>query len=437
MNIQTAQPALKLFLLTIFALTSSCAPLTAAPSPTATPAPSQTPTATVTPSPTNTPEPIGPKGIIFYSDRDTLYSMDLESQKPKIVLQDVSDYWITDHNIYATLFSKQSNGKEIFRTNLDGSEQQQLTTAGVIQIFNIDPTSRYLVYNNNKFSLVILDLLKDTSQVVAERNENVNGSEWIIANSWSPDGKKFIYGRVINPASDDICTPFIYDITTKLSTELSRVGAGCGAMWSPDSQNILFTTFRDQQLQMGIFNLESATANYIPIGGRSFYSGAWSRDHEQFLMAVFDEQNQTYLYMFDWETVSVSLISKIGRLQHPLHFSWSPNGDMVLYEQEEPSLSYKHYLYWLDIKNKKITNLYTLLGLDAHFDYWWDYSPTWSPDGKYFAYFTMSSGEIDYEQDFVLNIESIETEGNIQIQVPRKGSSIRMFWINDEIESEN
>ena len=47
MNKHTTVSALKLFLLIIFALTSSCAPLTVVPSPTLTPAPSQTPTATV------------------------------------------------------------------------------------------------------------------------------------------------------------------------------------------------------------------------------------------------------------------------------------------------------------------------------------------------------------------------------------------------------
>ncbi|MBK9207092.1 MAG: PD40 domain-containing protein [Anaerolineales bacterium] len=322
----------------------------------------------------------------------------------------------------------------------DGSQPKQLTTGGATG-FNTDPNEQYLTYNTYDRALKILDIVKKTSELIAKPS---NYSEWVWAHSWSPDGKKLIYTRVINPANDNICSLFIYDVVTKKSTEL--MGVGCDANWSPDGKSILFTTkeegqifntHKDQQLQIGILNLEKGDISYVPVGAYSYYSGSWSRNGKQLLMAVIDEQKQTYLYVFNWKDSSVNLISKIGYLQWPIYYSWSPDGNMVLYELIESSLSYKHYLYLLDIKNKEITNLHTLLGLDTRFDYWWKYSPIWSPDGKYYAYFTMSSMETNYEQNFVLNIKSIESEGNIQFQVPRKGFSIRMLWINNETEFEN
>jgi len=436
--------SLKFFLLLVLALSSACGPVTAVPSPTLTPAPSQTPTATATPSPTDTPEPIHPKGIIFYSDRNTLYSIDLESQQSKAVLHFPDPNFsllIVNDSIYLTAFSDKTKQNEIIKTNLDGTEQQQLTTGGARQINSIDPTNHYLTFFNEDMSLLILDLSDNTSKVIAERTKNI--VESISFTSWSTDGKKLIYNRILNPAIDNICTPFIYDITTKSSTELAFVGDGCSANWSPDGKSILFSTQQEgqisntdiyQQLQLGILNLEKGDISFVSVGLYTYLKGSWSRNDKQLLMALIDEQKQTYLYVFNWEDNSINLISKIGYLQWPIYYSWSPNSDMVLYEQGEPSLSDKKYLYLIDIAKKTTTNLSTIQrGIEVHgriTEYWWWYHPTWSPDGRYFSYLTMSSNETDYEQNFILNIQSISSEGSMQIQIPRKDFIDRMLWIN-------
>ena len=425
MNKYFTQYFSRFLLLIVIAFSSGCGQSTTIDSPTLAPKLSQT----LTPNPTNTPEPIHPEGIIFYSGFNILYSIDLEGQRSKVVLKPPhgSSYLIRNNSIYITLFSEKSKHNEVFRTNLDGTEQRQLTTDSVIQIFNIDQTNHYLVYNNQEVSLIVLDLLNLTSQVIAERNKNAKGDEWIFAKSWSPDGKQLIYERVLNPAADDICTLFVYNITTGTSVQLPPNADGaCGANWSPNGKSILFTTYKDQEFEVGILNLENGDIDYVPVGAFSYYSGSWSRDRKQLLMALTDEQDQTYLYTFNWEDNSINLVLKIGHPQHPSYFAWSPDGNMVLYEQEE--LSYKHSLYLLDLKNKKLTNLYTLRGLDMRYDFWWRYSPTWSSDGRYFTYFTMSSSETDLQQDFILNIRDVHADGSLQIRVPGQDYAGIVSW---------
>ncbi len=227
------------FLLMCIAVSSGCGPASIAASTTLTLIPSQTLIATTISNPTNTPEPIHPEGIIFYSDFNSIYSINLKSRKAKVLFDNSYPYFVASNYIYVRLLSEKSKAYEIFRSNFDGTELQQITNDGASGIFNVDPFNRYLTYRNGQANLMMLNLYNNVSTFIAKPNKSTKGTEWLYADSWSPDGKNLIYDRMLNPGADDVCSLFIYNIQEEKSTGLlSNKNVGCPIAWSPDGRNI-------------------------------------------------------------------------------------------------------------------------------------------------------------------------------------------------------
>ena len=419
MNKQTAQPALKLFLLTIFALTSSCAPLTAVPSPTATPAPSQTPTATVTPSPTNTPEPIHPSGAVFYFANTAVYSVDLKNQQVKTVIQlsPLSGYFIANNSIYTILFSKTSSFYEIFKISIDGSQSEQLTTGGIIDAFNTDPGGKYLTYSNGERVLEIFDIAAQTSEVIAKPSKD---SEWVWAYSWSPDRTKLFYGKFV--PDFDICAPFIYDLNEKKSTAiLPDKKVSCNAEWSPDGAFMaiandagfyLWNTKENSVRQVLL------SPNYVMFDGF-----IWDTNGKNIFVSTSEA-----IYRYEVNSGKLEEISSYPDLDVPA--TASPDRKMILYEPINTDTTTD--LYLLDLETKETVKIHShpaILYYGKTVDTGpWDYSPAWSPDSKYFAYFTTPESTKDGAQRLFITIYEVQTGNSISFEVPPVNHA--GFWKN-------
>jgi Tol biopolymer transport system component len=491
--------SLKFFLLLILALSSGCGPVTAIPSPTLTPAPPQTPTATVTPSPTNTPEPIHPDGTLIYSDSHHIYSVDLRTQETKTIFETdklLGIAIIIKSQIYITTNTKSNENPylaEIIRLNLDGTNIEQLASNAEkyssYYLQSISPNEEYLVFYGAR-TMFILDTNTKSIQSIPEED-----SHRLFSMMWSPDSKKIFFldavyssgwgqSRLLkysvgtnkletmlpkfpnpnfildpeNPASVAIWSPdkvkvllnlsnnfsflsknvvqpylYIYNTTNQDLEQIELPGEASTVIWLRDGEKILLGIWDENQ--PSIFLLDTKSKELKKIKDNEYiYDFSWSPDYQKLVIST-QKDKQTYLYLFDKTNSSLELLSDIGYLQNPFNMSWSPNSDMVLYEQTEPSLSEKHYLYLLDINQETTTRLQSEKGVEVKTritEYWWWYHPTWSYDGTYFAYLTLSSNQTDHQQDFFLNIHSVQSMESIEIQIPSQGWISNIYWLSSK-----
>jgi Tol biopolymer transport system component len=437
MNKHFTKNIFRFLLLIVIALSSGCIQSTTGDSTTLTPATSQTLTETATSSSINALEPIHPDGTIFYMVNDgrhqTIYSVDLKSQQTEIALQTSNyfSYQVIDNFIYATFLSEKSNRIEIFKTNLDGSGKEQLTITSkdVVGIFDTDPTNRYLIYtvsNGVQVNLRILDLHNNKSEIIAEPDKNHEDAEWFFANSWSSDGKKLIYRKDLDPAGSPKCTLFVYDVIEKKSTELlPNKPVNCTANWSPDGKNIAFSSADFQQSKVYILNLESNILKQFSIGGEnSFgpYGLMWSSDGTKLLFST-----GKIVYLLNADSGNFEVISAYPDLTGS--FIASPDRNMILYENRTVNTD----LYLFNMTEKTTEKIYSqesiLMG-NTSTD--WFYSAVWSPDGKYFGYFTTTEPNNDSQTNprpVLLNVYSIETSETVSIEVPADGYMVyATYW---------
>ncbi|HEX2998331.1 MAG TPA: hypothetical protein VHP14_26130 [Anaerolineales bacterium] len=293
----------------------------------------------------------------------------------------------------------------------------------------MDPQKHYLVYNNRNVSLLILDLWNKKSQVIAERNKNAQGIELIFANSWSPDGKKLIYRRVLNPAADDICTLFVYDTDRKESIELSPAEkTGCFAAWSPEGENIALPGASG----IYIFNVQTTERYRIPFDNLTYLyleDLFWSGNREK----LFFSGNQK-IYALDLNSHQLEVIARYSDRFNS--FIPSPDKNMMLYEEEMRTSKTDLYLFDITKKNnKKIYSHESILSSGKTLDKInWRYSSVWSPDGEYFAYFTTSEPDNysrKWTRPITLNIYGVETGNSVSFEVPTKSGYMVFgtYWV--------
>ncbi|MFZ5878075.1 MAG: hypothetical protein ACOY0R_01775 [Chloroflexota bacterium] len=441
MNKHTTQSALKLFLLITVALTSSCAPLTAVPSPTATPAPSQTPTATVTPSPTNTPEPIHPEGTLIYSDHETIYSIDMQSQTISSIFttDGVESILISKKYIYITnssSISETPQKQEGLRINLDGTSLERfIASTGEheyqkYEILGFSPDEKHIAfYKAGK--VVIVDT---ETKGIQEINELP--SHRFLTAYWSLDSLKlflidiqlseYSIGEHMRLLQYSLVDRKITELLTDFpSVDFKWFIEGKFWSWSPDGQHVLLTPSGTNSVYL--FNTEDKSLEPIKVIGNSF-NYRWSQDGQWVLFNVTNNR-QTSISILNIETGGVAQVSSLTPSNYGYDCDWSPNEKMLL------CTTNSYDLYLIDLDKDTSTHIQHVQGLEAYDKvstfYVWNYQTVWSADSKYFVYLTMSNSDPkDHKQDFILNIQSVNTGERLQIQIPRENEIEKIYWLS-------
>jgi tricorn protease len=212
--------------------------------------------------------------------------------------------------------------------------------------------------------------------------------------SWSPDGKKLAYNRIFREfrtwkyyrggMADEI---WIHDFTTRETRNITDNPAqDIIPMWSGDE--IFFLSDRDRTMNIFVYNLSSGEVTKVTdftefdvkfpsLGGQSivFENGGFiyrldtkSKKYEKVPIQIANDQTFSRTELMD---ASKQITG----------FDLSPNGERVLF-------SARGEVFTLPAKNGITRNLTQSAGAN-------DRLATWSPDGKYIAWFSDTSGEYE------------------------------------------
>ena len=127
--------------------------------------------------------------------------------------------------------------------------------------------------------------------------------------------------------------------------------------WSPDGNEIAFTSNRSGQWDLYIYNLKSKQTRLLDTNETRDIKPIWSPDGKSLAFTSNREDQLQQLYLYDFETNKTKRLSFTDKsIGHP---SWSQDGKKIIFEQW---FEKKSAIYSLTLKTKKVEKLYQAKG---------------------------------------------------------------------------
>jgi Tol biopolymer transport system component len=221
--------------------------------------------------------------IIFTSDRDkqpAFYQMSLDGQDvKKLDFSKIPPGIVMDQPIWSGLlnkflFSATQNGQaDIFSTNKDGSDLQNLTNSPSLYEGTpiLSPDGKYIANVSVEFGpqIALMDADGKNSKILAPfsgENGNIR---------WSPDSQRVYF------TSNRYGTPNIFYVNVD-GSGLTNVSKGNGLdatySFSPDGKKIVFDSDRDGNMDIFIMDANGGTATNISKNPAKEDEPLWSPD---------------------------------------------------------------------------------------------------------------------------------------------------------------
>jgi Tol biopolymer transport system component len=278
--------------------------------------------------------------IAFTSDRDgnpEIYVMNADGTNQVRITNNavVDDFptWSPDGTKIAFVSESPSGGYAIYRMNADGTNKAEITPINYeasLASISWSPDSRRIVFQDC-LDIVIVNIDDGIRQYLT------NGPEWDSWPSWSPDGSKILFSRILHHDSSHIYSGTIMHTIKPDGTDLRELPNGHlsdgwnddHAHWSPSGDKIVFL------VNVWDFWLSIYTANADGTN-RQFFDGcvwpnhcqdrlnpSWSPDGTHIIFGISNwiaRDSEIYLKSIDGSAV-VQLTNTIGK---NFNSSWQP-----------------------------------------------------------------------------------------------------------------
>jgi Tol biopolymer transport system component len=324
---------------TMLAAVPSVTPLSL-PSPTLVPSPTDLPTATSTqPSPFT--------GWITYAfgvgtEREIHLLNPVTGAQPQVTFNGVIDETpsFSPDNwqlIYAS--NRSQDGWEIYSFDLHRGTEQQLTAfAGQARfpVWSPVPGDTRIVFEGitfepgNPMNIWMFD-------TASGEFEQLTTSGADFRPIWSPDGKQIAFGRALADTTgdgritvNDIADLFILDLATGKTQNLTNTPEfdDFNFAWSPDGEQIAFTSVRQDANGDGVLNLDDSQDLFLirpdgsgeqrlDLGGRAVYSPSWSPDGRFIAVRVAKPDGQNAIWRYDTQTKKFINLTGLGPYYQP------------------------------------------------------------------------------------------------------------------------
>jgi TolB protein len=172
--------------------------------------------------------------------------------------------------------------------NTDGSQSTQLTTdENSIYLMSLVTdllTARHWSPDGN--TIVFMESL-DSLWGIARINKDGSGYARLTSDlpsadpTWSPDGTRIAFVRVVSPDCEDDCNLEIYLMNpegSELTNLTNNPGLDYNPVWSPDGRNLAFVSYRDGNDEVYVLDLESNELTRVTDNPAFDGQPAWSPD---------------------------------------------------------------------------------------------------------------------------------------------------------------
>ena len=232
-----------------------------------------------------------------------------------------------------------------------------------------------------------------------------------ISGRVSPNGRYIAY---INWDNGNLG---VHDLEGGISRELTTDGTwqspnrwAESPIWSPDSKQLAYTWFQDDQpAQLRILSLAGGEPRtlYTAAEGGFVYTGDWSPDGRHILASLRDAEERSSMALMH---VADGSVLHLRDLPHGWPVAFSPDGRFVAFTQ--PSAEHAgRDIHLYELATGESTPL-----IEHPAD---DHSPLWSPDGRWLTFLSSRSGDL---AAWMVPVEEGKTQGSARQMSPQMHS---------------
>ena len=287
--------------------------------------------------------------------------------------------------------SDRDGNKEIYSTILGTGEEHNLTNTAEEEYGVILSPDRqkilFLVGPEGSSSIDVIDLKK--SQKDGWRHTITKGSGKFLFPRWSPDAGRVVFLGITEKHGSRV---YITDVSESDPVRLSDIESTQVGDWAPDGGTVAFSSGSASKLGIHVRNPDGVNQRQITCG--KDYAAVWSPDSQK-LLFISERDGNKEIYTVGKDDVGGLCDQKEERSKTiPLRLtesdedeydiSWSPDGKRILYVSERDGNA---EIYIMEESGNKKTRL--------TFNDVRDHQPTWSPDGKRIAFVSEQDGDSD------------------------------------------
>ena len=226
--------------------------------------------------------------------------------------------------------------------------------------------------------------------------------------SWSPDGTKIVFSFGLGRFRGDVSDIYIIDANgaNRVNLTQGRHKQNSAPAWSPDGTKIAFTSYRDNNGEIYVMNADGKNPKNLTLHLDDDSFPTWSPDGTEIafesMQVAEGVRNHSDIFVMDADGANRTNITQNPRASNRTP-SWSPDGSKIAFAAVE---NFNRVDLWnanLDIfvMNADGTNPVRLT--DARFNW----SPSWSPDGKRIAFARATHDNITDSDIYVMNADGI------------------------------
>ena len=264
-------------------------------------------------------------------------------------------------------------------------------TTGCIDIMPTwSPDDQYIAFGSNRGGEINLYTVSLADGALRKITEKLGiGSGWDVHPSWSPDGKRLAYGDLVEENLDIYVYNLLDDTTKRLTVDEA---SDKFPSWSPDGQSILYVSDRDKEKDNGdslwLLDFSTGEKKKFDVDLHNISDHVWSPDGKW--IAVNNGNAGGSWSPQCWIVSSAGGEARLVEAMDAERYwnwtpSWSPDGKFLVYSSM-PALEQIAQMAVYDVQRSTVSILAEEI-VSTRFRDWTRWC-SWSPDGKKIVYST-------------------------------------------------
>ncbi len=209
----------------------------------------------------------------------------------------------------------------------------------------------------------------------SEKNQVTNNRSINLSPAWSPDGRTLLYTSYREGQRN----LYLYDLASARETRIGeRNGSSIGGKWSPDGQTIAVAFERGGNTDLYLLDRSGKLLRRLTEDKGIDVSPAWSPDGNR-LAFVSNRSGSPQVYIMDVAGANVRRLTYSG--SYNTSPDWSPKGDRIAYTGR---VSGRFQIFTIGVQGGDPQQLTSGSGDNE--------DPSWAPDGRFLAFASNRGG---------------------------------------------